>query len=100
MAPNRNPENYVAEVEQSAFEPGNAPPDMGASPDKMLQARLLLSPDAQTRLANNLIAALQPVPKFIEVRRIGHFYRVDPEYGTRVAEDLDIDMEKAIERAA
>ncbi len=43
---NRNPENYFAEVEQAAFEPSNLPPGMGASPDKMLQARLLSYPDA------------------------------------------------------
>jgi catalase len=43
---NRNPENHFAEVEQAAFEPGNLPPGMGASPDKMLQARLLSYPDA------------------------------------------------------
>jgi catalase len=46
MELNRNPENYFAEVEQAAFEPGNLPPGMGASPDKMLQARLLSYPDA------------------------------------------------------
>lgn len=46
MELNRNPENHFAEVEQSAFEPGNAPAGMGASPDKMLQARLLSYPDA------------------------------------------------------
>lgn len=33
---NRNPENYFAEAEQAAFEPGNMPPGMGASPDKVL----------------------------------------------------------------
>jgi catalase len=43
---NRNPENYFAEVEQAAFEPGNMPPGLGASPDKVLQARLLSYPDA------------------------------------------------------
>lgn len=43
---NRNPQNYFAEVEQSAFEPGNLPRGMGASPDKMLQARILSYPDA------------------------------------------------------
>jgi catalase len=42
----RNPRNHFAEVEQAAFEPGNLPPGMGASPDKMLQARLLSYPDA------------------------------------------------------
>jgi len=43
----RNPKNYFAEVEQSAFSPSNLPPGIGASPDKMLQARLFAYPDAQ-----------------------------------------------------
>jgi len=37
---NRNPENYFAEVEQAAFSPSSFVPGIGASPDKMLQARL------------------------------------------------------------
>ena len=37
---NRNPVNYFAEVEQAAFSPGNLVPGIGASPDKMLQARV------------------------------------------------------------
>ncbi|MFC1814924.1 catalase, partial [Thermodesulfobacteriota bacterium] len=40
MVLNRNPENYFAEVEQSAFSPDNFVPGIGASPDKMLQGRL------------------------------------------------------------
>jgi catalase len=44
---NRNPENYFAEVEQSAFSPSNAVPGIGFSPDKMLQARLFSYPDTQ-----------------------------------------------------
>jgi catalase len=44
---NRNPENYFAEVEQAAFSPSNLPPGIGASPDKMLQARMFAYPDAQ-----------------------------------------------------
>jgi catalase len=40
MVLNRNPENYFAEVEQSAFNPGNLVPGIAASPDKMLQGRL------------------------------------------------------------
>jgi catalase len=43
---NRNPENFFEEVEQSAFEPSNLITGMGASPDKMLQARLLSYADA------------------------------------------------------
>jgi catalase len=44
---NENPKNYFAEVEQAAFSPSNLPPGIGASPDKMLQARLFAYPDAQ-----------------------------------------------------
>ncbi|MDD4749319.1 MAG: catalase [Methanosarcinaceae archaeon] len=43
---NRNPTNYFAEVEQAAFSPGNLVPGIGASPDKMLQARLISYSDA------------------------------------------------------
>lgn len=40
MVLNRNPENYFAEVEQSAFSPANFVPGIATSPDKMLQGRL------------------------------------------------------------
>ena len=46
MELNRMPQNYFAEVEQSAMSPVNIVPGMGYSPDKMLQARLLSYPDA------------------------------------------------------
>ena len=59
---NRNPSNYFAEVEQAAFEPGNMPPGMGASPDKMLQARLLSYPDAHRYRVGIQYAAL-PINK-------------------------------------
>jgi catalase len=44
---NRNPDNYYAEVEQAAFNPGNIIPGIGFSPDKMLQGRLFSYGDAQ-----------------------------------------------------
>ncbi|TQV88825.1 catalase [Aliikangiella coralliicola] len=43
---NRNVENYFAETEQVAFAPSNLIPGIGASPDKMLQARLMAYQDA------------------------------------------------------
>ncbi|WP_395681348.1 catalase [Dokdonella sp.] len=43
----RNPENFHADVEQSAFAPGNLVPGISVSPDKMLQARLFNYADAQ-----------------------------------------------------
>lgn len=44
---NRNPENYFADVEQSAFSPAHIVPGIGLSPDKMLQGRLFSYGDAQ-----------------------------------------------------
>ncbi|CAG1007261.1 catalase [Burkholderiales bacterium] len=46
MALDRNVENYFAETEQAAFSPANLVPGLGASPDKMLQGRLLAYGDA------------------------------------------------------
>ena len=42
----RNPDNYFADVEQAAFDPGNFVPGVGPSPDKMLQGRLFAYGDA------------------------------------------------------
>lgn len=54
---NRNPENYFAEVEQSAFSPSNVVPGIGFSPDKVLQGRVLSYPDAHRhRLGTNFEA--------------------------------------------
>ena len=44
---NRNPDNFFADVEQSAFAPNNLVPGIGVSPDKVLQARLFAYSDAQ-----------------------------------------------------
>ncbi|MES1916167.1 MAG: hypothetical protein MHM6MM_008013 [Cercozoa sp. M6MM] len=42
---NRNPKNYFAEVEQSAFSPGHLVPGVEISFDRMLQARVFSYPD-------------------------------------------------------
>ena len=44
---NRNAENFYQDVEQAAFNPANAVPGIGFSPDKMLQGRLFAYGDAQ-----------------------------------------------------
>ncbi len=44
---NRNPDNYFADVEQSAFNPAHNVPGIGYSPDRMLQTRLFAYGDAQ-----------------------------------------------------
>jgi len=75
----RNPENYFAEVEQSAFNPANIVPGIGFSPDKMLQGRLFAYGDAQRyRLGvnHNQIPVNAPKCPFHSFHRDGQM-RVD-----------------------
>ena len=61
---NRNVSNYFAEVEQSTFSPSNFVPGIGASPDKMLQARLVAYPDAHRyRIGANSAAIAVNAPR-------------------------------------
>ena len=81
---NRNPENYFAEVEQSAFNPTNIVPGIGFSPDKMLQGRLFSYGDAQRyRLGVNhgLIPVNAPRCPRHSFHRDGSM-RVDGNYGS------------------
>ncbi len=81
---NRNPENYFAEVEQSAFNPANIVPGIGFSPDKMLQGRLFSYGDAQRyRLGVNhhLIPVNAPRCPFHSFHRDGTM-RVDGNHGS------------------
>ncbi len=81
---NRNPENYFAEVEQSAFNPASIVPGIGFSPDKMLQGRLFSYADAQRyRLGVNhhLIPVNAPRCPFHSYHRDGAM-RVDGNHGS------------------
>lgn len=69
---NRNVENYFAETEQAAFSPNNMVPGVGASPDKMLQARLLSYPDAQRY---RLTANYQQIPVNRPRCPVNHYQR-------------------------
>lgn len=80
---NRNPENFFAEVEQSAFNPANVVPGIGFSPDRMLQGRLFAYGDAQRyRLGVNhhLIPVNAPRCPVHSYHRDGQM-RVDGNYG-------------------
>ena len=82
---NRNPENYFAEVEQAAFNPGNIVPGIGFSPDKMLQGRLFSYGDAQRyRLGVNHAQIPVNAPKcpYHSFHRDGAM-RVDGNFGSR-----------------
>jgi len=53
---NRNPINFFAEVEQSAFSPSHLVPGIEASPDKVFQGRLFSYPDTHRyRLGTNYL---------------------------------------------
>ena len=83
MELNRNPENFFAEVEQSAFNPAAVVPGIGFSPDKMLQGRLFSYGDAQRyRLGVNhhLIPVNKARCPFHSYHRDGQM-RVDGNYG-------------------
>lgn len=69
MVLNRNPSNYFAEVEQSAFSPGNFVPGIGPSPDKMLQGRLFAYHDAHRyRLGPNYLLLPVNQPKGVKAK--------------------------------
>ncbi len=83
---NRNPENYFAEVEQSAFNPTSIVPGIGFSPDKMLQGRLFSYGDAQRyRLGVNhqQIPVNAPKCPFHNYHRDGAM-RVDGNHGSTI----------------
>ncbi|WP_456387323.1 catalase [Desulfolithobacter sp.] len=83
---NRNPENYFAEVEQSAFNPASIVPGIGFSPDKMLQGRLFSYGDAQRyRLGVNhqQIPVNAPKCPFHNYHRDGAM-RVDGNHGSTI----------------
>ena len=83
---NRNPENFFAEVEQAAFNPGNIVPGIGFSPDRMLQGRLFSYGDAQRyRLGVNhhLIPVNAPRCPVHHYHRDGAM-RVDGNFGSTV----------------
>ncbi len=86
FALNRNPENYFAEVEQSAFNPGNVVPGISFSPDKMLQGRLFSYGDTQRyRLGvnHNQIPVNAPRCPFHSYHRDGAM-RVDNNADARI----------------
>ncbi|MGO4380717.1 catalase [Pseudoduganella sp. RAF53_2] len=84
---NRNPDNYFAEVEQSAFTPAAVVPGIGFSPDRMLQARLFSYGDAaRYRLGSNhhQIPVNAPKCPFHSFHRDGAM-RVDGNLGGTIA---------------
>ncbi len=51
----------------------------------------LMDDAAKQRLIDNIVGAMQGVPRDIQVRQIGHFMKADPAYGEGIARGLEID---------
>jgi catalase len=49
-----------------------------------------MSAEEKARLISNIVAAMENVPREIQVRQIRHFLRADPAYGRSAAEGLGI----------
>ncbi|RAL25760.1 catalase [Thermoflavimicrobium daqui] len=80
MTLNRNPQNYFAEVEQSAFSPSALVPGIEPSEDKLLQGRLFSYPDTQRhRIGPNYLNLPINCPYATKV----HNYQVDGNMQTR-----------------
>ena len=84
---NRNPSNYFAEVEQSAFSPANVVPGISFSPCKMLQARIFAYADAQRyRLGVNFerLPINRPLATVANTYQRDGFMRFDDNGGASV----------------
>jgi catalase len=74
-----------------------APRDEPGGSDDFSQAGdlyRLMSADQKAQLIGNLVAPLKTVPRFIQVRQLGHFFKADPDYGARVAAGLGIPLDE------
>jgi catalase len=62
----------------------------------------LMSVEAKARLIGNIVAAMNSVPREIQLRQIGHFLKADRAYGEGVAQGLGIALAEAlgVEQAA
>jgi len=54
-----------------------------------------MSPDQKAQLIGNIVGAMKTVPREIQERQIGQFYKADPAYGEGVAKGLGVQVPKA-----
>lgn len=57
----------------------------------------LMNEEERARLVANIVGAMKPVERDdIKLRQIGHFYKADPEYGTRIAQGLGLQVAQEV----
>jgi catalase len=62
--------------------------------------RKVMTDSDQSNLIGNIVSHLSNAQERLQLRQAALFYRADPEYGSRVAEGLDLDVEKVESLAA
>ncbi len=62
--------------------------------------RQVMNEEERARLVGNLVAHMSGAIERIQYRQAALFYKCDPEYGTRVAEGLGLDVARVAELAA
>jgi len=50
--------------------------------------------EEKQRLIGNLVAAMQGVPREIQMRQVRHFYKADAAYGEGVARGTGLDVKE------
>ncbi|AEH61530.1 Catalase [Methanosalsum zhilinae DSM 4017] len=61
--------------------------------------RDVMDDEARTHLVGNIVSHLSGAVKRIQLRQAALFFKADPDYGTRVAEGLGLDVQKVKELA-
>jgi catalase len=57
----------------------------------------LMSKEEQDRIVQTIVNEMTPVEKEeIKVRQIGHFYKADPDFGTRIAKGLGLEVPQEV----
>lgn len=62
--------------------------------------RRVLSEEDRNHLIHNIVLTMQQVPCRIQYRQTALFYLADPDYGTRVAQAIGLDIQKVKQLAA
>jgi catalase len=57
--------------------------------------RKVMTEDARTRLINTISAHIKPANREIQERAVKNFYKCDPEYGNRIAQNLGFPVHKS-----
>jgi catalase len=57
--------------------------------------RKIMTEDARTRLVNTISAHIKPANREVQERAVKNFYKCDPEYGSRIAQNLGFPVHKS-----